>query len=136
MTDFNVDYVSSIVDQILDEIKINPIKDLLENNHFARAEGKLAEKFPLFATNYPFLLKKIVKNEDIEYLYKMLDNLKQVEQGNKKLEDVEMNLGENLAEKYLYKGEEIQKLESEKTKIDIMSDVSSASDVSSISDLE
>ena len=87
------------------------------------------EKYPLFATNYPFLLKKIVKNEDIEYLYKMLDNLKEIEAGDKKLEDVEKTLGEELVNKYVYKNEEIQKLQNEKAKIDCMSDVSSASDV-------
>ena len=136
MTEYNIDYVSSMVTQIIDEMKTDHIAELLKNNHYARVEGKLGDKFPLFASNYPFLLKKIVKNEDIEYLYKMLENLKEVEKGDRQIEDVEQNLGENLANKYLYKSEEIQKLQSEKTKLDNMSDVSSASDVSSISDIE
>ena len=136
MTEYNIDYVSSTIIKILDDLNTEPYINLIENKHYARVEGKLYEKYPLFATNYPFLLKKIVKNEDIEYLYKMLDNLKEIEAGDKKLEDVEKTLGEELVNKYVYKNEEIQKLQNEKAKIDCMSDVSSASDVSSISDIE
>ena len=63
---------------------------------------KILELYPEFYDNYPFLVKKLCKNQDITMLYTMLEKLNQIEKGNSTLENVERNLGEQLAEKYLY----------------------------------
>jgi hypothetical protein len=58
--------------------------------------------FPEFYDSYPFLVKKLCKRDDVSMLYKMLDNLDMVEKGTKSLANVELNLGEELAQKFLY----------------------------------
>ncbi len=65
-------------------------------------ELELMESMPEFYEAHPFLVKKLCKREDISMLYKMLENLEQVEQGNKSMASVELNLGDQLAKQYLY----------------------------------
>jgi hypothetical protein len=65
-------------------------------------EIELLEVFPEFYDQYPFLVKKLCKKDDITVLYKMLDNLEQVEKGDKTMATVEDNLGKELANQYLY----------------------------------
>ena len=65
-------------------------------------ELELLEVFPEFYDQYPFLVKKICKKDDLTFLYKMLDNLDMVEKGDKSMATVELNLGQELAGKYLY----------------------------------
>ena len=48
------------------------------------------------------IVKKLCKRDDISMLYKMFENLNEVESGNKTLDNVELNLGEDLAQSYLY----------------------------------
>jgi len=50
----------------------------------------------------PFLVKKICKQDDLSTLYVMFDNLEKVEKGEKTLAGVELNLGTQLANQYLY----------------------------------
>ena len=65
-------------------------------------ELELLESMPDFYDAHPFLVKKLCKREDVSMLYKMLENLEQVEQGTKSLASVELNLGDQLANTYLY----------------------------------
>ena len=132
MSEFNIEYVLSTVNDIYEDMKSELIEKLIESKSYGRIEGKLSEKYPEFAENYPFLLKKIAKNENIDYLYKMIEGLKEIEMGNKTMEEVEKSLGEGLADKFLYKNDEIEKLQKEKIDIE---NISNASDVSSVSDI-
>ena len=134
MEEYNIDYVLTSVNDIYEEMKTELIVKLLETKSYGRIEGKLSEKFPEFAEKYPFLLKKIAKNENIEYLYKMIEGIKEIEIGNKTMEQVEKSLGEGLADKYLYKNEEIEKLQNEKLDLENISNASDVSSTSSISD--
>jgi hypothetical protein len=65
-------------------------------------ELKIIDKFHDFYETHPFLVKKICKQDDISTLYVMLDNLEKVEKGEKTLAGVELNLGNQLANQYLY----------------------------------
>lgn len=65
-------------------------------------ELEIMTKYPEFYDSHPFLVKKLCKRDDLTILYKMLDNLTKVEEGNKSLASVELSLGEELANKYLY----------------------------------
>ena len=65
-------------------------------------ELELLEVFPEFYDKYPFLVKKLCKRGDLSILYKMIDNLEQIENGDKSMASVEMNLGQDLANKFLY----------------------------------
>lgn len=53
---------------------------------------------------YPHLIKRLCReeNQDNYFLYKMIDNLEQVNKGHKSISDVELSLGNELANKYLY----------------------------------
>lgn len=59
---------------------------------------------PEFYDNYPSIVKRLCKEEiqDNTYLYKMLELLYDVEKGDKSLASVEYNLGEELAQKFVY----------------------------------
>ena len=65
-------------------------------------ELEVMTKYPEFYEGHPFLVKKLCKRDDISMLFKMLDNLDKVDNGTKSLATVELTLGEELADKYLY----------------------------------
>ena len=54
--------------------------------------------------SYPNLIKRLCReeNQDNSFLYKMLDNLEQINKGQKSMAGVELILGNELANKYLY----------------------------------
>ena len=55
-----------------------------------------------FYEQYPYLVKKLIKGGDMDFLNVMLENLKRVENGDQTLASTELKLGNELAEKYLY----------------------------------
>lgn len=54
--------------------------------------------------SYPHLIKRLCReeNQDNTFLYKMLDNLEQINNGQKSMASVELSLGNELADKFLY----------------------------------
>lgn len=54
----------------------------------------------LFYNRYPYLIKMLIKNDNLEMLDKMLENMSQVENGNQSLASTELKLGTELADKY------------------------------------
>ena len=89
------------------KVHINSINTYIESkstenkSHF-ELELDIIEKFPEFYQEYPFLVKKLVKGDNLDTLYKMLDNLDLVEKGDKSFHEVEKTLGDELANKYIY----------------------------------
>ena len=67
-------------------------------------EMKVLNTYPEEYDRFPFMIKKLCReeNQDLSFLYKMLDMLEDVNNGNKSLASVEYTLGEELASKYLY----------------------------------
>lgn len=65
-------------------------------------ELEIMTQYPEFYDKYPFLVKKLCKRDDISMLYKMFDNIDKIEKGEKSMSSVELNLGEELANTYLY----------------------------------
>lgn len=55
-----------------------------------------------FYEEYPYLIKKLIKGGDMDFLEVMLNNLEKVESGEQGLAATELKLGEELANKYLY----------------------------------
>lgn len=53
-----------------------------------------------FYSRYPYLIKMLIKNDNLEMLDKMIENMQQVEDGNQSLSSTELKLGTELAEKY------------------------------------
>jgi acyl-homoserine-lactone acylase len=77
------------------KLKMNP-KDKLQY------EFALRDVFPEFAQEHPFLFRKIVMGDDLTFLHKMLDNIDKINTGELTQKDVEMALGNELADKYVY----------------------------------
>jgi hypothetical protein len=94
--EFNVDLIKSNVNEIQETISQNPNTDPFD------LELKFMESHPEFYYQYPFLVKKLCKKEDITMLFTMLSNLDQVEKGEKSLASVELKLGDELANQYIY----------------------------------
>jgi hypothetical protein len=65
-------------------------------------EMEIMTEYPEFYQAHPFLVKKLCKRDDITMLYKMLEQLEAVQSGSKSLASVELNLGTQLADKYVY----------------------------------
>ena len=94
---------SSLIKDTINIINLEIIKlKNLGKKDFFDFELHIMDIFPEFYQEYPFLIKKICKGEDISYLYKMLDNLDQVDKGEKSFTDVETMLGNELADTFIY----------------------------------
>jgi hypothetical protein len=85
-----------LVNDYINMLELNGKSDVFE------IELEVMTKFPEFYEGHPFLVKKLCKRDDLSMLFKMLDNLDKVDKGTKSLASVELNLGEELADKYLY----------------------------------
>ena len=62
---------------------------------------KMESIFPSFVKNYGTVYKMIIKNNYINFLYKMLDELFAVCKGRKNIDDVRNKFGNDLAKKYI-----------------------------------
>ena len=93
-TNFNLNNIKFHIDIIL-----NYVKD--KNNPF-ESELYIMETYPEFYQEYPFLVKQICKKDDLTMLYKMLGLLDNIEKGKDTLDNVEKNLGQELANDYIY----------------------------------
>lgn len=80
---------------------VNVLKESGVNDPF-EIEMDILNNFPDIYSEYPFIVKKICKGDDLAILFKMIKCLKKVETGEKSLQQVEYPLGEELANKYLY----------------------------------
>jgi hypothetical protein len=62
----------------------------------------LREIFPSFAEEHPFLFRKIVMGDDLTFLYKMLEKIEKINSGELNQKEVEVDLGKDLANIYIY----------------------------------
>lgn len=65
-------------------------------------EFSLREVFPEFASDHPFAFRKIIFGDDLTFLYKMLENIEKINDGKVTQKEVEMDLGGELANVYIY----------------------------------
>jgi hypothetical protein len=89
--------VNTIIQKVA-ELRKSGISDSFE------LEMYFIENMTEFYENYPHLIKRLCReeNQDNSFLYKMLDSLEQVNTGNKSMASVELSLGNELANKFLY----------------------------------
>jgi len=87
----------------LDEFKEIKQRDKLQHEFAVR------ELFPTFAQEHPFLFRKIVNGDDLTMLYKMLDSITSVNNGEMTKIQVEQNLGNELANLYVHPAMEAAK---------------------------
>ena len=55
-----------------------------------------------FYERYPYLVKKLIKGGSLDFLDKMLENIKKIEEGEQTKAATELKLGEELAKQFLY----------------------------------
>jgi hypothetical protein len=67
-------------------------------------EMDIMNVMPEFYESFPSIVKRLCReeNQDNTYLYKMISLLKDIEKGEKSLSSVELSLGSELANKYVY----------------------------------
>jgi hypothetical protein len=63
--------------------------------YFLNNESQLYDK-------YPYLIKKLIKSDPLDFLEVMLNNLQKVEEGDQTIASTELKLGKELADKYIY----------------------------------
>ena len=95
---FNINMIKNTIITINNDIN----KEINKNKTILELELYIMTEYEEFYNNYPFLVKKLCKKDDIQMLYKMFDNLNDIEIGNKSLASVETKLGKELAEQYIY----------------------------------
>lgn len=90
------EYVNFII-EFRDDKNIKKIKNDSVDEYI-----KLMNKtFGYFRFNYPSIFSLILKNENTNYLYLMLDKMKEIQNGGNK-EKIEKDIGELLAKDYIY----------------------------------
>uniref|UniRef100_A0A6C0H716 Uncharacterized protein n=1 Tax=viral metagenome TaxID=1070528 RepID=A0A6C0H716_9ZZZZ len=93
---YDIDYIKKNIIDINNEIinlkkkKIITVYDL---------EIHIMNIYPEFYDEYPFIVKKLCKCENIDMIYMMLHELEKVEQG-KDFKEIENKLANDLANKY------------------------------------
>lgn len=61
----------------------------------------IMEELPEQYGQYPYLIKRLLKNEDESYLNKFIDELESVVKGDQSLASVELKLGMELKQKFI-----------------------------------
>ena len=99
MSQYNTNLLENNIKSILDFISL--LKEEKKTDLF-EIEMEVMNAYPEFYEEHPFLVKRLCKGEDLTILFKMINGLKQVESGEKTLTQVELPLGQELADEYLY----------------------------------
>ena len=89
--------IKLLVDK-LSELRKEGVKDPFE------LESYIINNMTDFYDTYPSLVKRLCReeNQDNTFLYKMIETLEKVNNGEKSMAVAELSLGEELAEKFLY----------------------------------
>jgi hypothetical protein len=101
MSSEKIDFVEKRIELMMERLKA--LRNMGINDPFD-LEMDFMNNMPEFYEQYPSIIKRVCRdeNQDNTYLYKMINLLKQVEQGNTSLGAVELTLGNELAEKFVY----------------------------------
>lgn len=94
-----LDSVKTILDTIL-EAKRNLL--LTNKKTVAEFDELMSNLFPLFKDKYPTLYKMALKQNDMSMAYQMVEQMKKVNNGTIKMDDVRNDFGEKLAQQYVY----------------------------------
>ena len=95
---FNSVSIKKSIEEI--NLKINELKETGIQKP-VELEIKIMDIFSDFYQEYPFLVKKICKGDDLFILYKMLDNLDKVDNGEESFLQVESKLSNELADQFI-----------------------------------
>lgn len=109
MTDTNINTninqeIQSIRDTVefLKQIINTETLMLMKSNNKNDYQTYLIQLFPTFYESYPTLFNNIIQNKDLTFLEEMLEGILKIHENQDLKESIEKDLGEKLAEKYLY----------------------------------
>jgi hypothetical protein len=103
MTDINqeIQSIKETIDFLQQIINTKKLQEMKTNNN-SEYQNYLIQLFPTFYESYPTLFNKIIESKDLTFLEPMLQGIIKINE-NKDLKDsIEKDLGEQLAETYLY----------------------------------
>lgn len=94
----------------IDQIKkdIETIKNLIEESEKKGITSSILLENEVYDYNenlynkYPWIVKHLCRKEDTKYLDKMINALERVSKGELTIQEAGKDLGEELAEKYIY----------------------------------
>lgn len=95
---FNLDSIKYHINLIQEYTKDKPKNKETELS----SELYIMKNYSDFYNEYPFLVKKICKQDDISMIYNMMEELYNIQNGNDTINNVEKKLGNKLANQYLY----------------------------------
>ena len=102
-TDINqeIQSIRDTVDFLQQIINTETLKQMKSNNN-NDYQTYLIQLFPTFYESYPTLFNNIIQNKDLTFLEQMLEGIVKINENQELKDSVEKDLGEKLAEKYLY----------------------------------
>ena len=93
--------IRDTVDFLQQIVNTQKLKEMRENNK-NEYQNYLMQLFPTFYETYPTLFDNIIENKDLAFLEPMLEGIMKINENKDLKDDIEKDLGEKLAEKYLY----------------------------------
>lgn len=97
----NVEDMLDTIIKIYEVMDTDEMKTMKKENQ-AQYEIKMEELFPAFSFRYYAVFRKVISGEDITPLMRMFDEINKIKSGQKTIDQVEQQLGQDLAEKYVY----------------------------------
>jgi hypothetical protein len=99
--DHEIQSIRNTVNLLKQMINTYEFKEMKENNN-KEYQNYLIQIFPTFYETYPTLFNNIIENKDLTFLEPMLEGIIQINENKDLKDNIEKDLGEKLAEKYLY----------------------------------
>jgi hypothetical protein len=99
--DHEIQSIRDTVNLLKQIINTDEFKEKKENNN-KEYQNYLIQIFPTFYETYPTLFNNIIENKDLTFLESMLEGIIKINENKDNKDNIEKDLGEKLAEKYLY----------------------------------
>lgn len=99
--DHEIQSIRDTVNLLKQIINTYEFKEMKENNN-KEYQNYLIQIFPTFYETYPTLFNNIIENKDLTFLESMLEGIIKINENKDIKDNIEKDLGEKLAEKYLY----------------------------------
>jgi hypothetical protein len=99
--DQEIQSIRDTVEFLQQIVNTEKLKEMKEKNK-KEYQNYLIQLFPTFYETYPTLFDNIIENKDLTFLEPMLEGIMKINENKDLKDDIEKDLGEKLAEKYLY----------------------------------
>ena len=100
----NLPNVNEILDKIVEILEYMGKDEIikLKQEDDGEYSKHMEEKFPAFSFRYFSLFQKVISGDNLTHLFSMLGAIERIKKGELTAEEAEKNLGEELAEEYIY----------------------------------